>query len=466
MKRFALTLLAALLLAGSGSPAALAQDAVQEPVEDPAQEPVEDPAQDPAQDSGSETLVSPRLVDRIVAVVDEEAILLSDLEREIETYHFELQSSGQPETASDAEIRQMMMDRLVEVKLLVAQAKLDGMVIGEEELERETAQATQRLIDRFGTRSALDRELARSGMSFEDLEARNRELVRNRLYTMRMVQRYVRPRVEVRDDEVLAFYEEHQDEVPRQAPQVTIANILVVPQPDSSVMDEIDARLERIDAALKRGETFDSVAREYSQGPNASNGGLVGRFSRGDLFSPVIEEALWTMSVGEISPPINTELGIHVLLLVDRDDTSVNFRQVLLLINVSEEDLDAARGRALEVVQKARSGQDFAMLATEYSDDPGSRENGGLLGTFPVDQLSDQFQAALRGLEEGDVTDPISGAAGLFILKLLGKAEGEAYSYEELEERMRSAVFDQKLDAELGVFLTELRERFYIEIKA
>ena len=90
----------------------------------------------------------------------------------------------------------------------VTMCEIVSSELGDEELERETAQATQRLIDRFGTRTALERELARSGMTFEDLEARNRELVRNRLYTMRMVQRHVRPRVEVRDDEVRAFYEE------------------------------------------------------------------------------------------------------------------------------------------------------------------------------------------------------------------------------------------------------------------
>ena len=107
-----------------------------------------------AQEPGSETLLSPRLVDRIVAIVDEEAILLSDLEREIETYHFEMESMGQSVTESDGAVREKMLDRLIEVKLLVAQAKLDGMVLGEEELDRETAQATQRLIDRFGTRTA------------------------------------------------------------------------------------------------------------------------------------------------------------------------------------------------------------------------------------------------------------------------------------------------------------------------
>jgi peptidyl-prolyl cis-trans isomerase SurA len=419
-----------------------------------------------AQDQGSETLVSPRLVDRIVAIVDEEAILLSDLEREIETYHFEMQAARQPVTLGDAEIREEMLDRLVEVKLLVAQAKLDGMVIGEEELERETAQATQRLIDRFGTRTALDRELARSGMTFEDLQARNRELVRNRLYTMRMVQRHVRPRVEVRDDEVKEFYEEHKDEVPRQNPTVTIANILVVAQPDPEVMQGIEATLEEIQRALERGDSFETVAREYSEGPNASRGGMVGRFGRGDLFSPVVEDALWAMSVGQVSPPINTELGIHLLQLVERDDDSVTFRQVLLRVDISEENQAAARTRSEEVVRKARGGQDFATLATEYSDDPGTREQGGLLGTFQVDQLSTQFQAAISGMGPGEVSDPIEGAAGYFVLKLVDQADGEAYTYEDLEERMRQAVFEQKLDAELEVFLEELRERFYIEIKA
>ena len=124
-------------------------------------------------------------------------------------------------------------------------------------MSSETAQATQRIIDRFGTRAALDRELARSGMTFEDLEARNRELVRNRLYTMRMVQRHVRPRVEVRDDEVRAFYEEHRDEVPKANPTVTIANILVVAQPDPAVLEALEARIGEVDAALRRGDSFE-----------------------------------------------------------------------------------------------------------------------------------------------------------------------------------------------------------------
>jgi parvulin-like peptidyl-prolyl isomerase len=172
------------------------------------------------------------------------------------------------------------------------------------------------------------------------------------------------------------------------------------------------------------------------------------------------------MSPGQVSPPINTELGVHILQLVERDESTVNFRQILLRIEITEQNQAQARARAAEVVEKARGGQDFAALATEYSDDPGTREQGGLLGTFTVDQLSPQFQAALRGMQPGEVTDPIDGAAGYFVLKLIERAEGNAPTYEDLEDRMRQAVFDQKLESELEVFLGELRERFYIEVKA
>src|SRR6056297_832921 len=100
---------------------------------------------DPA--SGQETSPpaggSPQLVDRIVAVVDEEPILLSDLEREIESYLFELQSMGQEPPDDAGAVRQRMLDRLIEVKLMVAQAKRDGLVVGEEELEAGVRQAMQ-----------------------------------------------------------------------------------------------------------------------------------------------------------------------------------------------------------------------------------------------------------------------------------------------------------------------------------
>lgn len=409
---------------------------------------------------------SPQLVDRIVAIVDEEPILLSDLEREIESARFEAQSMGRPLPSDAAKLRADMLDRLIEVKLLVAQAKVDGLVIGEDELENEVVRSLQQLIDRFGTRAALDRELAANGMRYSDLEARNRELVRNRLYMMRMVQTYVRPKVEVRDDEVRTYYEENLDQLPRKPETVRLAHILVVPQPRPEVMDAVRVRLAAVQQALVGGQNFEDAAKEYSEGPNASRGGLVGRFGRGDLFSPVLEEAAWRLPVGQISEPINTELGVHIIQVTDRNETELELRQIMIRVEIGEAERAEARARAREVVEKARSGQDFAELARNYSDDPASRETGGELGSFEVPRLSSQFAQAIEGLEPGENSGAIEGVQGFFVLKLLDRAAGDVYSFDEIESNVRGLLMDQKSEEELGRFVDGLRERFYIEIKA
>jgi peptidyl-prolyl cis-trans isomerase SurA len=409
---------------------------------------------------------SPQLVDRIVAVVDEEPILLSDLEREIESYLFELQSMGQQPPEDQGEVRQRMLDRLIEVKLMVAQAKRDGLVVGEEELEAGVRQAMRDIESRFGSRQALEAELRRAGLTYEDLEARNRELVRDRMYTGRILDVYVRPEIEVRDDEIREYYEENRDQIPRQSASVELANILIVPQPDEAIRERIERKLGEIRRALSAGTPFAEVAREYSEGPNASRGGAVGTFGRGDLFSPVLEDLAWSLPLGQISEPVNTELGTHLIQVTERTDDEVAISQILLPVEIAEAERTAARERAAEVAAMARSGQDFAELARKYSDDPESRENDGLLGTFEVDRLSETFASAVETLEVGEVSDPVGGAAGFFVLKLLDRRGGEVYAFDEVEGRIREILFQQKAEAELEDFVDSLRERFYIEVKA
>lgn len=409
---------------------------------------------------------SPQLVDRIIAVVDEEPILLSDLEREIESYRFEQQASGQDDGLGPAEVRQAMLDRLVEVKLLVAQARLDGVEVRDEDVEREVEANLEQLVQRFGGMPALQRELARSGMTLDDLRERNRELVRNRIYTARMVNLHVRPGVEVREEEVRAYFDANRDELPPRPGEVELASILVVPQPSDAERARITAALAAIDSSLAAGTSFADVARAFSEGPNAARGGELGSFARGDLFNPVLEELAWQLPVGRISEPVYTELGVHRLLVSDRDDEQVTLSQVFLRMDVGEGGRESARERADEVVRRARAGQDFAELAREWSDDPGSRDQGGRLGRFPVDELSQQFRAAIDGLPEGGVSDPVGGSAGFFVLKVLDRAGGGAWSYEEVADRLRRVVEEQKVQEALEEYLGELRDRFYIEIKA
>lgn len=408
---------------------------------------------------------APELVDRIVAMVDEEPILLSDLEREVETFKFEAQAANQPLPQDESTLRADMLERLVQVKLLVAQAKLDGITIGDDELDAAVARAMEDMIERFGTRRDLERELQQAGMTYGDLEARNRELIRNRLYTTRIVATHVRPQVEVREDEVRRYYEEHKDQVPQAPAQVTLANILVVPQPSEEAQRAIRQKLDAIQRELDLGVAFEEVARKHSQDNTAASGGKLGTFAKGDLFNGVLEDAAWAQPVGVVGPPITTEIGVHLLRVDARTDTEVTLSQIMLRLTMTDAEWTRAHERAVEVSRLAREGRDFAELAKNYSDDPTSRDKGGELGVFPEPELSPVFRQALEGLAQGGVAEPVRGAAGWFVLKLVARTAPQAPGYDAVAERLRQVVEEEKIQAELEKFLTGLRTRFYIDLK-
>jgi peptidyl-prolyl cis-trans isomerase SurA len=321
--------------------------------------------------------------------------------------------------------------------------------------------------ERYGGRQALERELRRSSMTYEDLRLRNREVTRNRLYSTRIVQAFIRPRVELLDNEVREYYEENLDQIPSRPTLVDLAVILQAPQPDEETARAIQQKLDAIRQGLQAGRSFDDLAREYSEGPNASRGGLVGTFGRGDLFSRVLEDVAWELPVGEVSPPVTTELGVHLVKLDEKTETEITLRQIMFRIEITEADRAEARRRAQRIAELARAGdQEFAELARNLSDDIESRENGGVIGEVPLDQLREDTREVVSAMEVGEISDPVPGSEGFYVFELLGRSDGEAYSFEEVEDRLRTMLLNQKMEEELQSYLDELREDFFIEIKA
>ena len=392
--------------------------------------------------------------------------MLSELEREIESYRFEAESRGVTVEEDPAGLRQRMLERLIEVKLLVAQARVDGIEMPEEDLERAVGQDLQKLIDRFGNRTELERALANEGMTFDDLRARQRELNRNKFYTQRMVDVHIRRKIELSASEVRAYYDQHRQEIPSLPDTVCVSNVLVVPQLAEERQRQVLDRLGRIQTALGEGMAFDAAAKQYSEDPNAASGGYLGRWKRGDLFSPVLEEAAWSVEVGAVSQPLQTDRGVHVLKVISRTEEEVELSQIMLRIELSAEELSAAEQRAQQVAQLARDGTDFGQLARSYSDDPGSRERSGEIGCYTADQLNPLFAESLQNVAVGSTVGPVRGEAGWFVLRLNDRKPGAALNYDELKPRLEAMLFDERVEAELAEFLKGLREKFYVELKA
>ena len=409
----------------------------------------------------------PQLVDRILAIVDEEAILQSDLDREVELHRLNQEYQDQEVDADTPALRREMLDRLIESKLIIAAAKAADMDVDRDAIARSVEQRIQQYVDRFGSREAFERELIRSGTTLADFKDRMRTQLRDDQYLRLVVGKFIRPDIEVLENEVEDYYLEHLDEMPAEPDSVTIAAIMVTVQPSSERRREIQDVVARAQAALAAGRPFAEVAAEFSQGPNARRGGQVGVVAPGDLFDQALDRAVFALQEGQVSEPVLSSRGVH-LLRVDaiREDGRRAISQVFLPIEVTEDDVDRAEAVIRAARARVEAGEPFGEVAAEVSADRVSAQKGGLLGTFPLDDLSEQFRTALAGLEEGGVSEPVLTPAGWYVFQLRERREGHMYTFAELKDQLRMVVESEKIEQALARYVANLRERFFIDEKS
>jgi len=406
-------------------------------------------------------------VDRIVAIVDEEAILQSDLDREVELYKLEKEYAGETVPTDTPEIRREMLDRLIESKLIIAAAKQADMSVDEAAVEESVQEKINQFIEHFGSLENLRRELNRSGMTLEDYQARMKTQLRDQQYLRLVVGKFIRPNIEVLENEVRDYYLAHLDEMPAEPDSLTIANILVPVQPSVEVRQEIQAKVVEIKAALQSGRAFADVAGEFSEGPNAGRGGVVGVVAPGDLFDPNLDRAVFALSIAEISDPVVSSMGVHLVRLDSvQDDGRRAISQIFLPIQVAQEDVDAAQTAIVAARTRILDGESFGLVASEVSGDPVSAAKGGLLGTFRLEDLSAQFQTALAEAEVGEVTEPILTPAGWYIFQIQDRIIGHMYTYEELNANLRQMVESQKIEEALADYVDGLKKQFFIDEKS
>ena len=408
----------------------------------------------------------PVLVDRIVAIVDEEAILQSDLERETELYRLERQYAGEQVTVDDATVRREVLDRLVESKLIIAAAKQADMSVDQDAIAGSVDEKIKQFVERFGSLEALEAELGRSGMTLADYRARMASQLRDQQYLRLVVGKFIRPDIEVMENEVRDYYQAHLAEMPAEPDSVTIADILVAVQPSREARQAVQQKVAKVQAALGRGMAFAEAARTYSEDAAASRGGVVGVVGMGDLYDDGLARAVFALKAGQVSEPIVTTRGVHIVRVdAVQADGRRAMSQVFLPISVTEQDVAAAKSAADDARRRVTGGEAFSLVAAEVSADAASARNGGTLGTFRLEDLSESFQSALAELPVDAVSEPVLTPAGWYVFKMMARKDGHTYTYDEIAEQLRQAVESQKIEAALATYVKELRKRFFIEEK-
>lgn len=398
----------------------------------------------------------------IVAIVGREIVLKSDVDGQME-----IMAQRDPKISrKDPVIRQAVLDQLINERLIMTKAIEDSLDVTEDEITQRMEYQLQSLIQQFGSEKRIEDMY---GMSMARIRREFRDEIRKRLLVEKMQQKQFAEIKATRAD-VEGFYERYRDSLPSIPERVDLYHIVKYVKPSAEKNKEAQALALRIRDSIVKGGSFSEFARRHSADPiSAANGGDLGTVEKGK-FVPSFEAAAFALSPNEISAPVESPFGWHIIQLISKTTTTMTTRHILIRVSQSEEDRDSAKAQLLRMKKAVESGDSFEKLAREYSDERETQGFGGAMGQIELSRLPDDMRNAINALKDGSVSDPMPYAAdptkpGFHILyrKRLVPAHKPTVDedYKQLEQ-MASFEKKQRLEQE---WILKLRRELYWEVK-
>jgi len=399
------------------------------------------------------------LVDRIVAVVNDEVITAVELAERTRVVVAQLRRGGgqlPPMDALQRQVLERMINDLVQVQL----ARDTGIKVDEATIEK----TVQRIADDNNlSMTAFRQALERDGVRY----ARFREDMKNELLLARLREREVENAVVVTDAEVETELARATKERGADT-EYQLQHILVL-LPQQATPDQIDNRRRRALQALselRKGTTFAEIAATYSDAPDALQGGNLGWRSAGRL-PALFLDSLDKLKPGEVSDILRSPNGFHIVKLLDKRGkekapsiTQTRARHILLRSKEGSSDSDL-RARIARLRERIVAGEDFAALAKVNSED-GTAANGGDLGWIGPGETVPEFERAMNALREGEISQPVQTPFGWHILQVQER-RNEEMSEDRRKLAARQTVRARKADEAYQDWLRQARDRAFVE---
>lgn len=420
------------------------------------------PLAPPSPSQGLKAPTSPLLIDRVVAIVNREVITASELARRERQFALNLRRQGAA-VPSPASLREQVLERMINDRAMLQLARETGVRVDDVTLDRSISRiADQNGLSVAGLRNQLESE----GVSFASF----RQDIREEIILTRLREREVDNRLQISDREVDTFLAAQGQSIQR-IDELKVSQILVRVTETAS-KEEIataQARLRQVEEALRSGRAFASVAREFSDSPDKDQGGDLGWRNR-DRLPSLFLDAVASLEAGRISKTVRSPNGFHILRLDDKRSTLKTqevavhrARHILVRIDaqVSEE---AARRRIVDIRRRIELGTNFAQMARDFSQDPGSAQRGGELDWAYPGDLVPEFERAMFQLQPGQLSEPVRSVFGMHLIQLLERKR-EPLTEQRLRTAARMVLRDQKLAEAVSDWTREVRANAYVEIK-
>ena len=398
-----------------------------------------------------------QVLDQVVAIVDDDIILASELQERVAGVRSTMESRG-VEMPDDETLVRETLDRLILDSIQMQLANRYGVRIPDAQLD----EAMTRLARQNGlTLEQFRVAVEQSGQNY----AATRESLRKDLAIQRVQQGNVMRNINISEQEIDNFLATEEGEAMTQPEYRVIQALLATRRGEDAA--SVEAKETFIDATLANiqgGTDFETAVSGVE--PYAFTGGDLGWRKLGDIPS-MFAEVVPTMSIGDVNK-VRSSSGFHLVYLADAvgGERLVKQTDVRHILIKPTEVLDEAAAEALagQLMERVKGGEDFSALARQYSDDIGSAAEGGELGWTNPGQMVPEFEAAMAAAEEGVVTEPFRSEFGWHILEVTGRRDKD-FSGEIQRNQVANYIREQKYQEELDAWLRKIREEAFVDIK-
>ncbi len=406
------------------------------------------------------------VIDKIIAKVDNYIILKSELEKA----YLDYLSRGE---FNQGNARCKLLENLVVNKMMVAKAEIDSVIVEDGEVQDNLTRRIDYMVSQIGSIEEIENFY---GKSMTQIEAELFESVKEQLIIQKM-QGELTASLKVSPAEVRKFFKNiPRDSLPYFSTEVTVGQIVKKPEPGPKQQEKVRNTLLEIKGQLLKGGSFAELARLYSEDPgSAANGGELPFYKRGDL-APEYEATAMTLQKGEVSLPVKTQFGYHLIELQEKRGNTFKSRHILMIPKPSGEDMDNAE-RFLDSLRTVIIADSIAFdeAAKEYSDDQLTSSSGGFFlaedgaTKVSVENLDPNIFFTIDTMALGSITEPLrfqerDGTYSYRILYYKEKVRPHQANLKDDYQKIATAALNEKRARKLAKWFDEARGDVFISI--
>jgi peptidyl-prolyl cis-trans isomerase SurA len=340
-------------------------------------------------------------------------------------------------------IPRAVLSQMVDQRLLVQKAKELHLKIDEQAIKDYAVRYIKQIKSQYPTEADFQADLAKMRMTQTELQKHFEDQIKDNALSEQLIEKHISARVRVEESEMQEFYKTSKDTLAVKPVSWQLRLLVREVMPSEESVQAARASIDSLYQRLMVGDSFVKLAKESSDCASAEQGGDLGFFKRGMMVKP-FEDAAFKMSVGETSEVVESQFGFHIIRLTEKRGDEVRASHILKTVTATQEDEDREMALMNTLRSRIVAGESFAAIAAEYSMDPQTKEEGGLLGEFTEKDIPQLFTAPIMSTPVGVVTEVLKNEGMLYLFLRDEELPSRVLTYDEVKDQLRDYLFHIK----------------------